>query len=300
MWLQQSAGQLSAKVKRLFLILVLAAAACDHDGPSDTPPVLHNKIVFVSDRDGYPQLYLMNTDGSGVRLLPTTEPGAVLSPVVSPDGRRIAYVLNGDIWVMNADATGHVNLTNNAAYEGFPKWSPDGQKLAFSSDRDGNNEVYTMNGDGSNQVNLTKNPAYDAGSSWSPDGSKILFTSERDGNAELYFMDSDGSNPTNLSNNPAGDALGVYSHDGLRIAFVSGRDQVADRIYVMTSDGSSLLLDVPNAPAGGLPSWSPDDGHIAFTGGATNAEIIVMSPDGTQQTNITNNAAEDRDANWSP
>ncbi|MEP7325059.1 MAG: hypothetical protein ABI836_03845 [Gemmatimonadota bacterium] len=287
-------------MKWTLLFLALVLAACDDDGPSREPARLRNKIVFISDRDGYPQLYVMNTDGTGVKLLPATQPGSVGLPAVSPNGRQIAFVLNGDIWLMNADATGQVNLTNNPAYEGYPSWSPDGRRLAFSSDRDGHTEIYVMNADGSNPVNLTNDPGFDGGSSWSPDGTNILFTTDRDGNTELYVMDSDGSNPTNLSNNPEGDALGVYSHDGLKIAFVSGRDQFADRVYMMTSDGGSLRLDVPDAPAGGLPSWSPDDSRIAFTGGSTNAEIVMMLADGMQQANLTNNSAEDRDASWSP
>ncbi|MEP7325057.1 MAG: hypothetical protein ABI836_03835 [Gemmatimonadota bacterium] len=275
-------------------------AACDSNGPNDKLQPLRNKIVFISDRDGYPQLYVMNTDGTGVKLLPATQPGSVGLPAVSPNGRQIAFVLNGDIWLMNADATGQVNLTNNPAYEGYPSWSPDGRRLAFSSDRDGNTEIYVMNTDGSGLVNITNNPAYDAGYSWSPDGTKILFTTDRDGNTELYSINANGSNPTNLTNTPEPDGPGVYSHDGLKIAFVSGRDQVADRVYVMTSDGSNLLLNVPEAPAGVFPAWSPDDSRITFIGGSTNAEIIVMLPDGTQQTNLTNNPADDRYPSWSP
>ncbi len=65
----------------------------------------------------------------------------------------------------------------------------------------------------------------------------------------------------------------------------------------MTADGTSLLLDVPEAPPGGFPDWSPTDSHIAFTG---NAEIMTMRPDGSQLVNLTNNPAQDRYASWSP
>ncbi|MEO8295435.1 MAG: hypothetical protein ABI613_07975 [Gemmatimonadota bacterium] len=287
-------------MKSTLLLLVVLLVACEDDGPSLEPARLHNKIVFISDRDGYPQLYVMNTDGTGVKLLPAPEPGAVGFPVVSPDGRRIAFVLNGDIWASNADGSGQENLTNHPSYDGFPSWSPDGYHIAFTSNRDGNSEIYIMSADGSDPTNLTTNSAFDVAPHWSPDGNTILFTTDRDGNSEVYIMDANGGQPANLTNNADSDDGGVYSHDGMRIVFVSTRDQLASRIYIMTSDGSSLLLDVPDAPPGVFPAWSPDDSRIAFTGGATNAEIIVMSPDGTQQTNITNNAAEDRDANWSP
>ena len=80
------------------------------------------------------------------------------------------------------------NLTNNAAVDQVPSWSPDGTKIAFSSERDGNHEIYVMNTNGSNPTNLTNNAAVDQMPSWSPDGTKIVFTSDRDGNYEIYVM----------------------------------------------------------------------------------------------------------------
>jgi Tol biopolymer transport system component len=75
-----------------------------------------------------------------------------------------------------------------------PRWSPDGSRLAFVSDRDGNEEIYVMNSDGSGQTRLTDSPASDAGPSWSSDGKRITFVSERDGEARQYSMNADGTN----------------------------------------------------------------------------------------------------------
>src|SRR2546423_11257377 len=74
-------------------------------------------------------------------------------------------------------------------------------KIAFDSNRTGNDEIFVMNPDGSNQVNLSNNPANDNNPSWSPDGTKIAFVSNRDGNDEIYVMNADGSNQTRLTNN---------------------------------------------------------------------------------------------------
>ena len=81
----------------------------------------------------------------------------------------------------------------------YPAWSPDGTKIAFTSDRDGIPKIYVMNADGTNQTRITDNPASDEAPAWSPDGSKIAFTSDRDGNPEIYVMNADGTDQTRLT-----------------------------------------------------------------------------------------------------
>src|SRR5206468_6980810 len=75
---------------------------------------------------------------------------------------------NFEIYVMNADGSGQTRLTNNAAADGEPDWSPEGTKIAFTSLRDVNEEIYVMNSNGSGQTNLSNNAAFDFGPSWSP------------------------------------------------------------------------------------------------------------------------------------
>ncbi|MFL5434279.1 MAG: TolB family protein, partial [Myxococcales bacterium] len=70
----------------------------------------------------------------------------------------------------------------------FPSVSPDGRKIAFMSDRDGDIEIYVMNLDGSNPTRLTRSPGRDAHPEWSPDGRKIYFQSPRDGGVPQVFV----------------------------------------------------------------------------------------------------------------
>jgi TolB protein len=121
---------------------------------------------------------------------------------------------NTEIYIMDADGRNPRNLTNHQAWENAPSgspdgqkiafvsnresWFPDGQKIAFVSNRDGNVEIYVMNADGSHPRNLTNHPAWDEHPSWSPDGQQIAFVSNRDGNVEIYVMDADGWERRNL------------------------------------------------------------------------------------------------------
>jgi Tol biopolymer transport system component len=73
-------------------------------------------------------------------------------------------------------------------------------KIAFVSNRDGNNEIYVMDADGSNQTRLTNNSADDSSPAWSPDGARIVFVSNRDGNFLIYTMNANGSSQTRLTN----------------------------------------------------------------------------------------------------
>src|SRR5258705_268171 len=213
------------------------------------------QLAFVSPADGNPEIYVINSNGTGSPRL-TLHPAADVKPAWSPDGTKIAFQSdrdgNAEIYVMNADGSNPVRLTDAAAGNVRPTWSPDGTKIAFTSDRDGNAEIYVMNADGSNPVRLTNDSAYHAEPAWSPDGTKIAFQSDRDGNAEIYLMNADGSNPVRLTNHPAADAEPTWSPDGTKLAFTSDRDGNAE-IYLMNADGSAVTQLTSVGAAGARP-----------------------------------------------
>jgi dipeptidyl aminopeptidase/acylaminoacyl peptidase len=202
--------------------------------------------------------------------------------------------------VMNADGSGQTRLTNNAASDTKPSWSPDGHRILFQSDRDGNSEVYVMNGDGSGQTNLTNNPHSDGSAVWSPDGTKILFVTDRDVDQEVYVMDANGGNPTNLTNNPTADFDPDWPPDGSKILFIRRTDPTslpADEVYVMPSGGGTAQRFTTEG--GGLrfcskPVWSPDGSKVVYglryltyniedITGDTH-EIVSRNSDGTGRT----------------
>src|SRR5512132_1066898 len=90
-----------------------------------------------------------------------------------------------------------VPLSRIADYE--PAWSPDGNHLAFVSNRNGPLKIYTIRVDGADLKQLTHGPDEDDAPSWSPDGSRIAFVATRDGNQEIYVMNADGSEQMRLT-----------------------------------------------------------------------------------------------------
>jgi Tol biopolymer transport system component len=153
-------------------------------------------------------------------------------------------------------------------------------KIAFVSNRDGNQEIYVMNADGSGVTRLTNHSAEDNSPVWSPGGRVIAFVSTRDGNAEIYVMGVDGRGQTNLTENPANDYDPAWSSNGARIAFTSSRDDpIRSDIWVMNTDGSG---QTKLRNFGVSPAWSPDDSRIAgiFRFGGL-VHLGVMPADGS-------------------
>ena len=132
-------------------------------------------------------------------------------------GGKIAFTSkrdgNQEIYVMNADGSDQTRLTNNPAQDREPCFSPDGIKITFGSERDGNRnqEIYIMNVDGSNPTNLTNHPAQDWAPCFSPDGTKIVFQSLGGFEPDIYVMNADGSNRTRLTKNPSIDRSPSWS-----------------------------------------------------------------------------------------
>ena len=176
------------------------------------------------------------------------------------------------------------------------------ERIAFSTNRDGNFEIYSMKADGSNPLRLTTNAAGDADPSFSADGTKIAFSSGRDGNAEIYVMNADGTDQTRLTNNLGSDWLPVFSADGTKIAFVSDRAGVNSEVWVMNADGTNQT-QVTNAQYPAFsPAFSPDGTQILYSSFDGNAiEIFRINVDGSGNTNLTENTTTDnRDPSFSP
>lgn len=158
-------------------------------------------IAFLNESGMLGDIYLVRPDGTDLkRLTESNDISRDGNLVWSPDGKKLAYSASRDgnieVYVLDIEETLQGKASSKQLTDTAPpirnlvtSWSPDGSRIAFSSDQVNNSEIYLMNPDGSDVVRLTYNPASDVEAAWSPDNSRIAFSSNRDGNFEIYILD---------------------------------------------------------------------------------------------------------------
>ncbi|PWU23208.1 MAG: hypothetical protein C5B48_09020 [Candidatus Rokuibacteriota bacterium] len=209
---------------------------------------------------------------------------------------KIAFTGPNGIYVMNSDGSDQTLLGDGRD----PAWSPDGQKIAFVSDRDGNAEIYVMNADGTGVTRLTDDPGSEREPAWSPDGQKLVFGRVAPFDSDLWTMNADGTGQVRLTpQRPNSEYHPRWSPDGNWIAF--SRDIGGGTLGVFTihpdGTGQSQLTSPTQVAAG--PDWSPDGFLISYVvSSGAQAGLWTMAPDGSDQARLS--YLVPGDPAWSP
>lgn len=276
------------------------------------------KIVFVSDKDGDSEIYVMNSDGSQQTRL-TDNSYLDDSPQWSPDGKKIVFISDRvksqsifarDIFIMDADGSNQIRITNNFSNESpmTPQWSPDGKKILFydtigydiNLDRP-ISEIYVINIDGTDLTRLTHNNLGVIDPKWSPDGTKIVYSLHDYGVGNIYVINADGTGETRLTFNHRYNINPEWSPDGGTIAYMSSISDGFYDIYTIKPDGTDETRITKDAYSNGLSDWSPDGSKLTYTynDDETNESICFVDIN-SKIVNCLKNLDWDENPKWSP
>jgi len=229
-------------------------------------PSSREKIVFVSDRDGDAEIFVMHQDGSNLHQVTNNSVGD-RHPSWSPDGSRIVFTRDGhgvypDIYLMDADGRNQQPLIDHHASDMWPAWSPAGEWIAFQTNRDGNWDIYLVRSDGSNLYRLTSHPADDQMPAWSPDGERVIFQSGRGGIVQIYSVNALGGEEEHHVPSDFNYWGPKFSPSAEELAFYTADRDGNWEIYVQAGGILRRVTDADTEEK--LPVWSPDGQWIAF------------------------------------
>lgn len=272
-----------------------------------------DSIVFASDRGGAINLWQMDIDpDSGEPLAApaqiTRGGGEDTDPAVSVGG-KLVYVSQQRLfntWKVGVDPVKWAlvsepeSIFDTVWNDYAPALSADGTRLAFVSDREGEDDVWKLDPGQGQPQRLTDGPGQKLQPVWSPDGRLLAYFSNQAGNNDIWVVPSDGGAPVQLTNSPADDINPYWSPDGSLLAFVSDRSGQSE-VWVMNTDGGDARMLTNISVTGHTARWSPDGQWILFTSMHTgDREIWAVSHEGGEPRRLTELPSQDAHGLWSP
>ncbi|MEO6654984.1 MAG: hypothetical protein ABIO36_02790 [Pyrinomonadaceae bacterium] len=272
------------------------------------------QLIFQSKRDGRgcDQIYSMNIDGSNIRMVSSGE-GRTTCSYFFKGGKKVLYASthggkkecppnpdfsNGYVWAIypdydiytaTPDGKNIKHLTTSPGYDAEATISPNGKKIIFTSERDGDLELYSMDTHGKNVKRLTNEPGYDGGAFYSPDSKMIVYRGSHPTDAklvqrdrellaqhlivptvfEVWTMNADGLNKRQVTKLAAASFAPFFTPDGKKIIFCTNYFATDARkrnfdLALINTDGTGLERVTYNESFDGFPMFSPDGKKLVF------------------------------------
>ena len=218
---------------------------------------------------------------------------------------RIVFATDRDgdreIYAMDLDGRGQINLSRHPGRDQAPAVSPDGSTIAWMSDRSGELGIWLMDADGSRQRQLRSLPDADFGLAWSPDGARIAVTLQRpdDGAHDLAVVEVADGGITRMTDDAAEQITPGWTPDGDGLYFVSGSGAATslERLDVGSGVSEAVAADLPSAA---FPVVSPDGSAVLIRARTDQFDVLRLDLASGDIENVTANAANDWGAAWSP
>jgi eukaryotic-like serine/threonine-protein kinase len=273
-------------------------------------------LLFISSRDGGRDVYVLRLAPDGQ---PEGEPARLTSGLnahsisISVDGTLLAYASytpSANVWSVPIPEAGTVTMADarqvtfgNEKIEKLAV-SPDGQWLAYDSDRNGQADIWKVPIAGGTPELLTRGPNHEFVNDWSPDGRQLVFHSMREGGQrDVFVVSADGTGVQPVATSPAEEQHAAWGPDSNTILFDSAERGAANQVYVVTRAGRGAPWSAPRQitrNGSSDPKWSPNGRLIAYS---VRGEIRVIAPDGTSDRRLVDGQPGNLELNyplWSP
>ena len=290
--------------KFLLLLIFVSLIVNSETSISQSQELPQNGLIaFVLEVDGNADIYTIQPDGTNLQQLTFTE-GYEQSPIWSPDGSRIAYIYEWQLYIMNADGSDNTQIDiGDRTLRNHIDWSPDGNMIAFDDwNNAGWDDIFVLDLNTMDIMNLTNlQGGLIQGPEWSPDGSQIAFVwngdnpipmaVEGDPRLDIYIIDVDGSNLTQIGDlNALGLGSLSWRSDGVIFCSLGFYDSAIFAVHI--EDGSiEMFTDYDSSYA----NVSPDEQKIVY---GESGQLAVMDADGTNSVIITEAGGFNPD--WQP
>jgi TolB protein len=239
---------------------------------------------------------IAHTIANDLVLYFTGRPGAFLTQIAFVSDRTG----HKELWVMDYDGTNQRQITFDRSLNLSPDWSPDGERLVFTSfRRPGTSELYIINRRGGGRIRLDTGVGLNISPAFSPDGREIAFVGSVRGNPDVYVMGADGRNVRRLTTEQSIESTPAWSPTGRQISFTSSRSG-SPQIYVMDAEGTNVRRVSFEGTWNDDAIWSPDGEFLAYTSRVAGTFQIRILNVSTGDSRLLAGLGSNEKPSWSP
>ncbi|HSU32545.1 MAG TPA: winged helix-turn-helix domain-containing protein [Bryobacteraceae bacterium] len=224
-------------------------------------------IVFTSKRSGPLSLWRIDASGGVPLAMPGVTEGAY-NLAIARTGHRLIYskyISDSNIWETNRQSSEARRILGSTRNERSPQYSPDGSRIAFRSDRTGEDEIWVSDASGENDVRLTSFDGPLTGTPrWSPDGQFVVFDSRPNGNPDIYVVSANGGPPRRVTSSTSEDVVPSWSADGRWIYFASNRSGSWQVWKIASQTVEENTRPIQLTRQGGFSAFGSPDGRTVF------------------------------------
>jgi TolB protein len=222
-------------------------------------------------------------------------PGVFLSQIAFASNRGG----NWEIWLMDWDGANQRQITRHGALSILPSWSPDNERMVYTSFARGTSDMYIINRRGGGRMRINSGLALNTSATFSPVSNDIAFVGSVRGNPDIYLIKDDGSNLRRLTTTSSIESTPEWSPEGRQIAFTSGRTGTP-QIYLMDAEGTNVRRISNDGNWNDDAVFSPDGEKIAYTSRVNGRFQIRIANIITGENNIIAGEGSNEQPTWSP